>query len=98
MREQDEIEEGLADHELERQEADAREQLLRWAVRVADPCCPECGYLAYARQELRAARRRAAAAGVFDQQLGEADWLERHRVERPLEVVDMYLSVELGST
>ena len=98
MLKHDEIAEGLADYDLERQEADAREQLLRWAVRVADPCCRECGYLAYARQELRAARRRAAAAGVFDKQRGEADWLERHRVERPLAVADMYLSVEIGST
>ena len=91
------IMEGLADYVLEREEADAREDMIRWAVKVADPCCRDCGYLTYARQELRAARERAQAAGVFDAQPGEADWLERHRVERPMDLVEMYLSVEIGS-
>jgi hypothetical protein len=92
-----EIVEGLADYALEREEADAREEMIRWAVRVADPCCRDCGYLRYARQEHRAARKRARAAGVFDEQPGEAEWLARHRVERPMELAEMYLSVEIGS-
>ena len=81
-----EIEEGLADYALEREEADAREQMIRWSVHVAAPCCRECGFLTYAGQELRAALKRARAAGVFAEQAGEAAWLTRHRIERPLDV------------
>jgi hypothetical protein len=81
----DAIIEGLADYAMEREEADARETMIRWTVRVADPCCHDCGFLAYARQELRAALRRARAAGVFEEQPGEAAWLTRHRIERPLD-------------
>lgn len=92
-----EIAEGLADYELDREEADARADMLRWAVAVADPCCRDCGYLTYAREQLGDARRRARAAGVFDEQPGEAAWLERHRVERPMELDEIYLSVEIGS-
>ena len=40
----------------------------------------------YARQELIAALRRARVTGVFAEQPGEAEWLTRHRVERPLDV------------
>lgn len=97
MMKQNEIAEGLVDYELEREEADAREDMIRWAARVVNPCCRDCGYLAYAKQELRAARRHASAVGVLDKQPGEADWLDRHRVERPMTVVEMYLSVEIGS-
>lgn len=93
----DEISEGLADHALDQEEADAREEMIRWAVRVVDPCCLDCGYLSYAKQELGAARRRARAAGVFDEQPGEEEWLARHRVERPMDVNEMYRSVEIGS-
>ena len=92
-----EITEGLADYALEREEADARADMIRWAVAVADPCCRDCGYWTYAKENLRAARKRARALGVFDEQPGEADWLERHRIERPMEVDEMYLSVEIGS-
>ena len=81
----DESTEGLADFALEREEADAREEMIRWSVRVADPCCRDCGFLTYAKQELIAALGRARAVGVFDEQPGEAEWLTRHRVERPLE-------------
>jgi hypothetical protein len=81
-----EIAEGLTDYALEREEADAREAMINWCVRVAFPCCRECGYLTYARQEQRAAIRRARSAGVFDEQPNEAEWLTRHRVERPLAV------------
>lgn len=91
-----EIAEGLVDYALDREEADAREQMIRWSADVADPCCRECGFLTYARQELRAALRRARAAGVFDEQPGEAEWLTRHRVERPIDVVDAYYSMESG--
>jgi hypothetical protein len=80
----DTIAEGLADHGLEREEAEAREEMLRWSAHVADPCCRECGFLSYARQELRAALKRARVAGVFAEQPGEAAWLTRHRIERPL--------------
>jgi hypothetical protein len=82
----DEIAEGLVDYELDREEADARASMIRWSVNVADPCCHECGFLTYARQELLGALRRARAAGVFEEQPGEAEWLARHRVERPLAV------------
>ena len=82
----DEISEGLADYALEREEADAREEMIRWSGRVAFPCCRECGFLTYARQEQLAAIRRARAAGVFVEQPGEAEWLTLHRVERPLDV------------
>lgn len=92
-----EIAEGLVDYALEREEADARADMIRWAVRLVNPCCRDCGYLTYARQEHCAARKRARAAGVFDEQPGEAEWLERHRVERTMELADMYLSVEIGS-
>jgi hypothetical protein len=81
-----EIAEGLADYDLEREEVEARAALIDWAARVADPCCRECGFLTYARQELLAALGRARAAGVFEEQSGEAAWLTRHRVERPLDV------------
>jgi hypothetical protein len=91
------IAEGLADYELVREESDARAQVIRWSAAVVDPCCRECGYLTYAKQELHAARRRARAIGVFDEQPGEADWLAAHRVERPMELDEMYLSVEIGS-
>jgi hypothetical protein len=92
-----EITEGLADYALEREEADARADMIRWVVAVADPCCRDCGYLTYAKENLRAARKRARALGVFDEQPGEADWLARHRVERPMELGEMYLSVEIGA-
>lgn len=84
----DEIAEGVADYELEREEADARETMITWAVRVEAPCCDDCGFLDYAREELRAAHRRARAAGVFEDQPGEAEWLTRHRVERPDDIYD----------
>ena len=93
----DEIWEGLVDFALEREEADARGDMIRWSAHVAAPCCRECGFLTYARQELSAALRRARAVGVFDEQPGEADWLARHRVERPMGLVEMYLSVEFGA-
>jgi len=82
----DEIVEGVADYALEREEADARESMINWCVRVAFPCCRECGFLTYAGQEQLAAIRRARAAGVFDEQPGEAEWLTRHRAERPLDI------------
>lgn len=82
----DEITEGLADYALDHEEAEARWRMIHWATRVVDPCCRECGFLTYARQELLAALRRARAAGVFEEQPGEAEWLSRHRVERPLDV------------
>ena len=82
----DKISEGLADYALAREEADAREEMIRWSARVADPCCRDCGFLIYARQELIAALRRARAAGVFAEQAGEAEWLTRHRIECPLDV------------
>jgi hypothetical protein len=91
------IEEGLADYELVREERDAHEQVIRWAAAVADPCCRECGYLTCAKQELRAALRRARMVGLFEEQPGEADWLAGHRIERPMELDEMYLSVEIGS-
>lgn len=91
------IAEGLADHALDQEERDARAQLIRWATAVFDPCCRECGWLTSAKQELRAAQRRARAIGVFDEQPGEADWLTAHRDERPMELDEMYLSVEIGS-
>ena len=78
----DEIAEGLADYEQDREEAEAREQMLHWSAQVAAPCCRDCGWLAYAREELRTALRRARAAGVFAAQPGEAEWLTKHRVER----------------
>ena len=93
----DEISEGLADFALEREEADARADMIRWSAHVAAPCCRECGFLTYARQELAAALKRARAIGVFDEQPGEANWLSCHRVERPMELVEMYLSVEIGA-
>ena len=80
------IVEGLADYALEREEADAREQMIRWAAHVAAPCCRDCGFLTYAGQELQAALKRARAAGVFAEQSGEAEWLTRHRIERPLDI------------
>lgn len=51
----DEISEGLAHYALTREEVDARTDMIRWSVHVADPCCRECGFLTYARQELRSA-------------------------------------------
>jgi hypothetical protein len=93
----DAIAEGLADYASALEEMDAREQMIRWSAAVVDPCCRECGYLTYAKEELHAARRHARAAGVFDEQPGEADWLAGHRVERPMELDEMYLSVEIGS-
>lgn len=81
-----EILEGLADYELEREEVDARAAMIYWSVKVVTPCCHECGYLSYAREQLQYALRRARAAGVFEAQPGEAAWLTRHRIERPLDV------------
>jgi hypothetical protein len=92
----DAIAEGLDDYVLDREEREAREQMIHWAAIVASPCCRDCGYLSYAKEELRAALRRARAIGVFDEQPGEADWLDGHRVERPMDLTDMYLSVEIG--
>lgn len=91
------IAEGLTDYELDREESDAREQVIHWSTAVVDPCCRECGYLTYAKEELHAALRRARAVGVFEEQPGEADWLAGHRVERPMELDEMYLSVEIGA-
>ena len=82
----DDIAEGHAEHALAREEADAREQMLYWSANVAAPCCRDCGFLTYARQQLLAALRRARAAGVFAEQAGEADWLVQHRRERSLDV------------
>ena len=91
------IAEGLEDYDLDREECDARAQMIRWAAVVASPCCRDCGYLAYAREELRSALRRARVLGVFDDQPGEVDWLAAHRAERPMDLDEMYLSVEIGS-
>lgn len=44
-----------------------------------------------------AALRRARAVGVFEEQPGEVAWLAGHRVERPMELDEMYLSIEIGS-
>lgn len=89
--------EGLDDYALEREEADAREQVIYWSTAVATPCCRDCGYLTYAKHELHAALRRAHAIGVFDEQPGEATWFAGHRAERPIELDEMYLSIEIGT-
>lgn len=93
------LEEGWVDYEMEREEREALEDVVYWILQVADPCCrdPVCGWHEESKRELKAARIRARAAGVHDQQPGEADWMEDHRNERPLDVAEMYLSVELGS-
>lgn len=62
--------EGLADYEAERAEADALADVGYWTASTADPCCRDCGWLTYAKQELAAALRRAHAAGAGDEQPG----------------------------
>lgn len=76
------IEEGLADHAAEREEADAREQLVSASLAVLDRCCDECERIADTRGEHRRAYARAIAAGVMDDQPGEVEWLTMHRLER----------------
>lgn len=81
------IDEGLADHAYEREELDARENLIAWATEASAPIDEDeedCGFGAYARTELRKAHRRARTAGVFDDQPGEAEWMTMHRREREL--------------
>lgn len=40
------IAEGLEDYVLDREEHDAREQVIHWAMIVADPCCRDCALIA----------------------------------------------------
>lgn len=75
--------EGLADYAAEREEEDARENLISWATEASAPVDEEdCGFGAYARGELRKAHWRAREAGVFDDRPGEAEWMTLHRWER----------------
>lgn len=82
-----EIDEGLCDHALEREEQIAGEVLVAWAVEVAGACCDleDAGFLAHARRQLGAAHRRALAAGALDDQPGEAEWMTMHRLEREID-------------
>lgn len=86
------LDEGLADYAIIREEQDAREAWIAWAVIVAgagvagvglgDCDLEDCGFLDDARRELVGAHRRARLAGVLDDQPGEAEWLTMHRWER----------------
>lgn len=61
---QDPLAEGWAEYELERAEREALDTIAHWTREIADPCCPDCGWLTYARGELRAALKRAL--GLLD--------------------------------
>jgi hypothetical protein len=77
----DTLAEGLADYAIECEERDAREDLIICATSASAPF-DEDDFVAYARDQLRKATQRARAAGVFDDQPGEAEWLTMHRWER----------------
>jgi hypothetical protein len=50
--------EGLADHENDLAIEEALAAFIDWQCQVWDPCCADCGWLDWAKQERKAALRQ----------------------------------------